>query len=396
MKVRVSTLYSFATALLFASGVIFYVKELQVLSYAIMAIAGIIIVAMRLFFEERRQQNSKRSKGLMILLLSMIVICILSSAMEGSLSLLFNGVMFCAVVYFIALFFRTTSLPTHTKLKIVAINVTSISVILMILCLLLANPLATDITYGYQGIFDNPNKLGVCLVPVATITGTLLITPSGTSLSKIQKVINAIIFALSFLLIIISSSRTALLSVILSMGVVFVLFIRSMKLTRRTFKVAVTILLLVLIGGIILYNSGFFNEYILSKSIRMSGSGDLFSGRSELWGYALKHSKIIGYNEEFSEEFALGTHNTYLAYMVRFGYIFAGLFFLGTVLMLIEAYRFHRTSRNNSLALIPFALTLSTMLIYMTEQALTSINTFAMLVCFSITCLRVWKRVLVR
>lgn len=386
MKINNLIVYKSATFLILSSGLLYFFKDLQTLSYALFGIGLLLFILGNNLFSRSKGSFTTPTKIQIFVLVMMLIISLVSTIIEQNPKLMATGFLFVIVYYFLGIYLQSVNIQAHIKIRSLCINALCISTALAVLSFIQGIPTLDSIIYGYSGLFDNPNTLGLCLTPATVISGTLFISSINQQYISRRNQILLIILFIAFLLIVISSgSRTSLIAVLLPIFTSIIFKSFSEKPTKKNILTSLSIIAILIMLSLTLYNSEFFQTLIVGKFYRTEEGGELLSGRSELWATAWKYSKIIGSNNLFSQTSDLGAHNTFLAYLIRYGYIFFFLYFFTFLLIIIASLRFYRKVKGNPYSIIPFVITLSTFIIFMAEQAFTSMNNFFVLLCSAVT-----------
>ncbi|WP_298632086.1 O-antigen ligase family protein [uncultured Porphyromonas sp.] len=386
MKINILKVYRSATFLTLSSGLLYFFKSLQTLSYALFGIGSLLFILGNSVFSRTKGGFTRLTKIQIIVLVMMFIISLVSTIIEQNPKLMATGFLFVIVYYFLGIYLQSVNFQAHRKIRLLCINVLCISTVLAILSFIQGIPTLDSIIYGYSGLFDNPNKLGLCLAPATVISGTLFISSINQNyISQRNRILLIILFVFFLLIVISSASRTSLIAVLLPILTSIIIKSFPEKPTKKNILASVSIIAILVILSFTLYNSEFFQTLIVGKFNRTEEGGELLSGRAELWATAWKYSKIIGSNNLFSQTSDLGAHNTFFAYLIRYGYIFLFLYLFTFLLIIIASIRFYRKVKGNPYSIIPFIITLSTFIIFMAEQAFTSMNNFLVLLCYAVT-----------
>lgn len=241
----------------------------------------------------------------------------------------------------------------------------------------------TITTTNYEGIFANPNNLGI-------FASTAFIFNLGILIRYLQKSIkNPLIIALlmfflmfTFYLIIISASRTAFFASLIALGVLLashiLLLFRKGKITVRLlsriliFLITFTIIMFALLKGP--FYEAIYNN-IIAKII--DRGDNLTSSRDMIWKFYLDESGLIGANSQMiRESIGFSTHNSYLNQIIQYGWISGVLyilFWLGALVKSINYYTKYGLSDPNA------ALVLMSIVLFVSMSMMESINyTFSM------------------
>ncbi len=184
--------------------------------------------------------------------------------------------------------------------------------------------------FWYQGITNNPNQLGVCLV-APFIACLYLVFGNNIVKQRITKIL--IICNAAFLLFVIwcTSSRSCLLACTVGLLIVLVYkFKTSIVFTKRKMLLFISVtFFLVLIS---LFNFDSILAFLVKTFLYKYGSSqnDISSNRFEMWDQVIDGSKVLGYGYTY-----IPCHNDYFIYVQKYGIIFSSLFYLFILLVLL-------------------------------------------------------------
>jgi len=207
--------------------------------------------------------------------------------------------------------------------------------------------LKTPITYPYQGILGNPNQMGVI---GATISASSLILLS-VCLFKKQPIwqVAFILFMLvgSLALILMSGSRTSLLSFFI------MLLIFTWKVGTGKYVFKKILRLFIPIIGLFFILQNFKNEItdfmvigITNKFWVKYQTGDVLSERGDIWRKTFEDISILGNGSHYFDlNFGKGGHNTFIVILGENGIIAAVLFICFAVIVTLAAYQHDKKSR---------------------------------------------------
>ena len=217
---------------------------------------------------------------------------------------------------------------------------------------------------AYQGIFHNPNVLGVYSLTPAVLT-------LGLFFSKIakEKYLGAIFYfllvALFSYLVIISRSRTAVmalfLSVILAIAIYMKTFLDNVDKRQRGFLIFLILLSLPLLY-LILKDSAIalvIKENVIDKFAFQLGRSRLLSGRERIWRYYLSSSHLFKSEiRTVRNLISLSPHNAFIEVISRFGQV-AGFFYISYWLLSIKnliTYTFSKIGKDDYLPFYMMAI----------------------------------------
>lgn len=330
------------------------------------------------FFKKIKfEYNSK----LTLLIILFTFVSMFSALINSDLNIFFSAIGY-SVLFLVA----TVIIPTYYKNKTGKIVVFTIliSQIPIILFPILANGIDA---IPYKGAFFNSNSFGGVVTVLFVVTFAMLLQKLESfiySKKKVSKLILLFLFiasSLSFLLVIISGSRTSFLTIIIvvSIGILFLL------LYAVKYKLVGTLLVRSLfilpIGGFILWVTikilpinMYLEEVIFSKFSRKSNN--ILDGRDLVWGKAFNESGLFGNGSKyFSEEVGLGAHNTFISILGQYGWI---AFIIFVVLILVSLYYcFRYTLSNNNYKYLPLLMIVAFISLSMGEVMLYKLSMIA-------------------
>lgn len=182
--------------------------------------------------------------------------------------------------------------------------------------------------------YENKNTLGMAAATVAFLGLGLLfrsIAEKGGQWASTLFYMVAIFFLLY--LAILSASRSAVLSIFMTAILLGGALFLRLRGSRKVVYFFVTILCVVLVVAV-------FSEMIYETIIQKfeSKSGDVFDGRSMLWGFILDEAGLLGLGQGFfRNDSFIAAHSTYFSFLGRYGWLvftpFALILFLLFVLL---------------------------------------------------------------
>lgn len=239
---------------------------------------------------------------------------------------------------------------------------------------------APPTTFPYTGIFSNSNQLGVTIL---TINCGLLILLNKTLLdpSKPSRAIKIMglsgLILVSFVLIVFSNSRTALLGSLL--GLLFALYP-----VIQAFQYPRTLARKLLFGmGFIGVTSLYWVQTVDPWASLERGyadkldAGDAFNGRSYIWQKTFEDTRLFGHgsNDYFLKKFDLGGHNSLIDILGQSGLIAFYLMTIIALLSLYYAYRYFQAQVGvNPYAIAPLLISLMFWTVSMAESMFGSLG----------------------
>lgn len=218
---------------------------------------------------------------------------------------------------------------------------TAISVYLPLMAIHLYYNPAIFSSEAYQGVFHNPNVLGVYALTPAVIA-------LGLFFSKITKekylaaVFYFLLITLFSYLVIISRSRTAVMALFLSVILALVIYIKTfldnVDKRQRAF-LSFLIFLSIPLLYLILKDSAIalvIKENVIDKFAYQLGKSRLLSGRERIWKYYLASSHLFKSEMRAVRNLiSLSPHNAFIEVISRFGQV-AGFFYLSYWLLTLK------------------------------------------------------------
>lgn len=198
-----------------------------------------------------------------------------------------------------------------------------------------------SISGGFPGIFGNPNAYGL----FSSFSFSFLYLYLSTCDRKFT-VKHYIFFILNAIAIMVSVSRSAVISLSLSLVVYYFLLnfqILKLKVNKKSIKFLISAFILVFL----LYFINFFDRFLQKNS---SLESDLSSGRIELWIKAYNSLRFYGYGSAYYKEGDLGTHNNYLNLGVVFGgSVMASIIIFWIIILIYLVYIYTKTNQREVL-----------------------------------------------
>lgn len=388
--IKSSAIYTLSTFTILLSGVLFIVDLTKPLFIPFFAL-GLGITAMYYFSRGKNRQRTASSDQFGLIVMSIIslillLLCLVSNIFSLSLPNISRGISLTALLLFVINGFSHFELKVEIMLNSLCKSIFIITSIVMLLCVLKEMPLITGNHFGYSGIFENPNSLGTMITPLFSITTSFIILKSLGIATRYSFFTLSVFCVISGYFVLLSSSRTAFIAGLVPSVVVWGFVAFSKRNNKKRFIKVIASIFWVTIFFIVLYNTTIFQEQFLSKFTRNIEANDVLSGRDDLWRYALTYSHLIGDNTRYSHLAEFGAHNTFLPFLIDYGYIYASIFLLLYVYFVYRSFIFtKRFSYISSEFYLPIIISLNTFLIFMTEQMTTTMNHFLFLIVVSLT-----------
>lgn len=328
-----------ALTVLLVSGGLYLIESLRFLQPILMIGGGAGIAAASLLGGVRPASN-RVLVGLFGLMGFLLTVIVISSVSNGDWRALVDGVGFVVMATLIILasnsFGERMSIYTATLWAHVP--------------LMLVSVVGGDLSTPHQGIFYNPNSMG-------TMAATLSVAYMAVFLGKVYRRSphswsSAFGFALAFLLVLASMSRTSFLSVI-GTGAVLGLRLALASRTRVNARIVRVFGLVVLAGALLTAIQG----DVINKFIVKSARGDVWDNRLDVWGYALQNAGLWGGGASYFSFAAAGAHNTYISVLGKYGWPAGVMHALLYVVGLRAAWNYAQKSKyHTEFSVLPLAL----------------------------------------
>ena len=197
-----------------------------------------------------------------------------------------------------------------------------------------------------RGGWTDPNYFGM-VVGMGTVA-SLIQFSRGKEIPLVLKLYYVAVILVSLVVLIVNASRGAILAV----GIASLIILLSSR-TKVIYKILATSLIVVF--GIYLYNSGYFDLLIYRSMDETASTG---GGRTTIWLYKLDKfftdgnvmNWMVGYGYDGGLKIGnklMGFHNDYVAFLVEFGFVglFAFLYILFSPLKNIRRLpKYYRTA----------------------------------------------------
>lgn len=309
------------------SGIIYRLPDYAFLSNILTLVPGIMIVFIVLLLRKGNVYFFFTTIDKLYLLF--LVACIVSSVINGEIINFFTTFTFTLFYLVLVICQRNSPEIISFKLLLLSYATTAISVIVLEF---LNNP-HYFIASTYNGLFGNPNSLGIFAATIFIVSISFVILRLHDS--NVKTAFSGLLVSFfSFLLVTISGSRTSFVGIILVLIIVLVSYIISLiKKNGITKKQLFKMLLFIFIISMIIYyifNSSIYviiESNIIEKFQRRSGN--ITSNRNRIWKIVIENSTFFGHESGYIETLlnGLSAHNTFLYQTGQFGW-FAGIFYI--------------------------------------------------------------------
>ena len=196
---------------------------------------------------------------------------------------------------------------------------------------------------NYKGFFLNSNSMGMfCAGLIHMIMGILFGFKNYLSKSRFLFYVSLLSICITFLIA--SSSRAAILSVILTFIILLylkyqnTLSILKLKLNIKNLKEIFYIVISIFLIFLLLNSFDIFDQIILKFNRPNMSSGDLTSGRIDSWLFSINNWSWFGYSDfgNFASNYNLNYigHSTWLMHLNNYGLI-SFSFFISWILIML-------------------------------------------------------------
>lgn len=224
----------------------------------------------------------------------------------------------------------------------------------------------------YQGIFYNPNSLGIISASLFAVVFSVFLYNVEAHIDKvstnkkslyIKLSINIIILFTLFYLVILSGSRTSFITCIvillISSGHLLFYLIKEKKIVSFFVRGFLLLLPNTLVLGLIVKVTSiteFLNITIIDKFQRKSGSGDVLDNRGEVWIQTIKEAGLFGNGGDyFNTSFLIGSHNTFINVLGRYGWIPLIFYVILILILFYYSIRYTLTDVKDEYKYMPLA-----------------------------------------
>lgn len=304
-------------------------KEYNVL-YFYMCIIMIMLLSISSFIHNshRSFKISKKASYILVLWFLIIITLLISSAFNNRLNVIIDY-LFIFLFYFMLIPIGKTSI-NHLSFAICISN------------LYIAYRCFFELgvtTPFYVGTTINSNQFAIIMI-AGCIGAIYLFTKYK---NKILKLFSIIVFSISTYLIIISGSRTVLLSLIIVCLMYFEYYvhineINIIKIKKKLFYIFTT-LIIISFFIILKYHNNIY-EFFFNK---WDNSSNLISGRNEIWINIFKNSNIF-YGDTTSTLNANGEMLNWIQQYGIFSFCMHLFFFLYIIRFAFKSYLFYRST----------------------------------------------------
>lgn len=209
---------------------------------------------------------------------------------------------------------------------------------------------------NYKGFFLNSNSMGMfCAGLIHMIIGILFCFKN--YLSKLRLLFYILLFSTCIIFLIASSSRAAILSVILTFIVLLYLKYQNtfnilfLKLNTKKLKEIFYIIISLFLIFLLLNNYDAFDQIIFKFDRPNISRGDLSSGRIDSWFFSINNWSWFGYSDfrNFASTYNVKYigHSTWLMHLNNYGFITFSFFVSWIFIMLYWSWSQVKNNNKN-------------------------------------------------
>lgn len=306
-----------------------------------------------------------------------IFCCLLSALLNGDFDLCIGALVLYSVYLSLSIVFPSICGINHNKYDGGKINFYSylyvhLPVLVLPLVLIGINKIP------YSGIFINPNSFGAIsatayIMIFAKFSHIIDSAIMDKNIKITNIMMNGILLLGTLTLTIISRSRTSFITVICITIFYFVIslcnFITNGKINISILiRAIIIIFILTAISSFIIFETGIYQLFkytIINKMIIKSG--DLTSGRIDIWYRAVNESRLFGNGRNYFIELGGGAYSTYISVLGQYGIIPTLLYFGFLINLLYNSFIYLRSSKTDSYRYFPIYSTMTFMLLSVGE-----------------------------
>lgn len=322
------------------------------------------------YFILLREKKFKINVLLLALMTLIFVSITISSLLNSDISLFYQAL----VIY---MGYLSLGIMFNRMYKNESLQVTYKLILITQLPLVLTFVIGFD--FPLQGIFYNPNAMGLTSATVYVVVLACLLANMEDNLVKNGNFLNAtnllniILCAFLFLITIGSSSRTSTVAITIITVFSILLLVFKGLLSRKYKSTFKAIFASILIPAVLIsvYNFPPVNDYlyynILYKFEVKADSNNMLSTRDIVWEQTVNEATLFGNGRlYFDEQVGIQAHNTFISFLGQYGWLTLTLFVLFLLVSLRYALKFAR--RNNSnLRYLPLFLISAFVILSMAE-----------------------------
>lgn len=231
----------------------------------------------------------------------------------------------------------------------------------------------------YLGIFNNGNSFGIAAVTLFYLICNFMTNTIVKILIYGEKKVIELCFymgmgVITFLLVILSGSRTSVISalVITIVCLMYILGVTFLKTNQRKFSKSLMIFTPLVIGFVALANvfslqEKFYNIFIYKFQLK---SNDILSDRGQIWSGTLEDGELFGHGRDYFLKYEHAAHNTFISLIGQYGWIPTILFVLIIGILIILSIKFLISNFYSKNALAPINIMIVFIMLSMGEGML--------------------------
>ncbi len=281
---------------------------------------------------------------------------LLTSAIKGEPDLFADGLWFLVGIPLFFFIVLPTLLTEHANLLIGgALFVGHAPYILASLWVQPLGSYLANRAQSYRGVFFHFNGLGSTSMILAAGACILLhIVLMDRKRKHYLLVVGLILVLIGCLgLILLSSSRTSLLALLLML--LIVLWRSAIDIARMLSLAAAGLVVLVIVLALLGDRAADIWAGIYDKTVNSVESGQLLSGREEIWQEAIEHATLLGYDANYFGS-GLTAHNSFIHILALYGSVATLVMMLFACTSLWYAYRYTRVYADAPSAITPLII----------------------------------------
>lgn len=371
MKKISTTLLIILLTSFFLGGTAIRVKEFSPNVNLLILINGLFIIVLTLIIKKR---NIVIRANSFTILYSLLVLFLIISSLNSSGAGFMLSMKF--ILIYIVFMVCLPNLPSVFTFKVIAISFIISSSFVLLLSVIKEPPDAT-ISGTYSGIFANSNSLGLLTVTLFSLILVLFISNLFYKLNVKKGFLLLIILLFLLLIISISSSRTSFVTAVFLVVLALSFYVlKTININSININYLLQLSFILIFLGISIFIflksdiSKVIDENIVSKFSEKS-SGNMSSGRSEIWIEILDSSKLIGESDYFKNENNPSAHNTFLSNIGHHGWVQGIIYIIFWLNAMIQSFIYFKNNSNiEKYAIFPF-LSVSTFIILSMTEVLT-------------------------
>jgi len=265
-------------------------------------------------------------------------------------------------------------------------------------------------TYGgggsFQGIFYTSNAMGsvaatVFILILTVFLNNLELYATTKKRGLRRKLIGTFILSLlSFMLIVITGSRTSFVAgvTVIVLGLFFLLC--SLLRKRRLLNLVIKSASLVIATGtayfvvsLIIPINELLDRYIVSKFNQKAGSGDILDGRGYIWSETFDRAGLFGGGRDFFSAFSHSSHNTFISLLGQYGWIPVFFFICFLLLSAFYSLKYAFHASGDKYRYLPILMLIGFVALSMGESMMFKLSMLATLCCTGVVSTYNYNRV---